>query len=241
MDRVATQWGQGKEMSKRKVKKQIHETGTKAHSQHRRPTVVDSAGVEGDKPISPFPPKARLGDSVTRRQFFAQNLDRLLAVVGLSRKRAAEDLGVPYPLIRRFVSSGISRRDERNADYLEKIASYFGLPDVEALWRADLLPRLLASGEERGFVHNFRSRLEAQRQLWLAKLAEVDRDLLNLVSKALGQDNDHEGAEQFGEDLAKVRTILRSSRAGGFRQLIDDYCEFVSAKKMISLKDSDDD
>ena len=43
-------------------------------------------------------------------------------------------------------------------------------------------------------------------------------------------------SDQFGEDLAKVRTILRSSRAGSFRQLIEDYFGFVSAKEMISLK-----
>ncbi len=194
-----------------------------------------------EHPARPTAPKAQFEDSVTRRQVFARNLDRLLTVVGLSRKDAAEELGIPYSLIRRFVSFGLSRRDERNANYLETISRYFHLPDVDSLWRSDLLDRLLASGEGRPFVEEFRPRLEAQRQAWLAKLAEVDPELLRHVSGALGFYSEAQRTGRFEEDLEKVRAILSSPEADLFRQLIERFFVIASPRETISLRDTEED
>ena len=194
-----------------------------------------------DQPASAATPRTQLPDSVTRRQVFSRNLDRLLTVVGLSRKDASEELGIPYSLIRRFVSFGLSRRDQRNAEYLETIARYFRLPDVDALWRADLLDRLLASGEVHTFVEEFRPRLQAQRQEWLAKLAEVDPELLRHVSGALGFYSEAQSAGRFEEDLEKVRVILSSAKADLFRQLIQSFFEMISTREMTSLKETETD
>ena len=184
-------------------------------------------------------PQNVLVNSVTRRQIFARNLDRLLTVVGLSRKDAAEELGIPYSLIRRFVSFGLSRRDDRNAEYLETICRFFHIWDVAALWDTSLLDRLLASGQGHAFVDEFRPRLEAQRQAWLAKLAEVDPMLLRHVSGALGFFSGTQDAGPLDEELGNVRTILNSSEADLFRQLIKKFLPMASAKETISLKDTE--
>ncbi len=70
-----------------------------------------------------------------RKRMFAKNLDALLEVTGMQRKEAAEQIGLPYKLIRRLVSSGVSRVDARNEDNLEKIVAYFGLSGPDELWQ----------------------------------------------------------------------------------------------------------
>jgi hypothetical protein len=192
-----------------------------------------------EKPANPSPPKFPLANSVTRRQVFAQNLDRLLTIVGLSRKDAAEELGIPYSLIRRFVTLGLSRRDERNAEYLAAICRYFCWPDIDGLWNPTLVDRLLASGQGDRFKKEFRPRLEAKRREWLSKLAEVDPRLLHLVNAALGFNSGTQSSEPFEGELAKVRVILTSEKANLFRQLIESFHEMATGPKMISLRDTD--
>src|SRR5947209_1770732 len=59
---------------------------------------------------------------------FATNLDRLIGLLGITRKQAASDIGITYKLVRRLVSAGVSRADERSKDDVAKIAAFFALP-----------------------------------------------------------------------------------------------------------------
>ena len=54
----------------------------------------------------------------TPNSVLAQNLDRLLTLKGLSRKEAAEAIGVPYKWLRRSASRGLGRADQGKADHL---------------------------------------------------------------------------------------------------------------------------
>jgi DNA adenine methylase len=77
-------------------------------------------------------------------QCLAQNLDRLLALKGLGRKEAAEAIGVPYKWLRKAVSQGLARPNQRNADHLQKVTAFFGLTRIEDLWRPSLVELRLA-------------------------------------------------------------------------------------------------
>src|SRR5271166_5583626 len=59
----------------------------------------------------------------------SQNLDRLLALKGLGRKEAAEAIGVPYKWLRRAVSQGLGRPDQRNAPHLQRVTTFFGFEE----------------------------------------------------------------------------------------------------------------
>jgi hypothetical protein len=61
-------------------------------------------------------------------QYLAQNLDRLLALKGLGRKEAAEAIGVPYKWLRKAVSQGLARPDQRNSDRLQRITEFVVVP-----------------------------------------------------------------------------------------------------------------
>lgn len=74
-----------------------------------------------------------------RSQVFAHNLDRLLASKGLSRKDAADALGVDYKWLRRAVSSGLDRIERRNQSALDAVVRHFRLSSVNDLWRPTLV------------------------------------------------------------------------------------------------------
>ena len=74
-----------------------------------------------------------------RHAAVARNLDALLAAHGLGRNELADRLGIPVKWVRAVVSSGVSRTERRNADYLRSVAEFFGLPTPEVLWQADLV------------------------------------------------------------------------------------------------------
>lgn len=90
-----------------------------------------------------------------RKQVFIRNLNQLLDVLGVNRKDAAETLQIPYRWVRRVVTSGVSRPDERNHEALEKLVSYFALPGIAALWTPNLVAALIASEQGRTFVEKF--------------------------------------------------------------------------------------
>ena len=69
----------------------------------------------------------------------AQNLDRLLALKCLSRKEAAQAIGVPYKWLRRTVSKGLAMPDRRNAARVQSVAAFFGLRTIDDLWRPTLV------------------------------------------------------------------------------------------------------
>jgi hypothetical protein len=77
--------------------------------------------------------------SESARHAAARNLDALLAAHGLGRNELADRLGIPVKWVRAVVSTGVSRTERRNADYLRSVAEFFGLPTPEVLWQPDLV------------------------------------------------------------------------------------------------------
>lgn len=159
-----------------------------------------------------------------RKRRFARNLDRLIGLVGLSRKAVAEEIGITHKLVLRLVSTGVSRTDDRNVESLTRIAAYFALPSVNDLWRAGLLRRLL-SAKDGGFIERFRPRLLAERERRLAAIQMGGEDELALLSRALGFEN--AVPPLTGPWADKVAAILASPKAGQFKQLIDDYFQIA--------------
>lgn len=190
-------------------------------------------GAERPEPLKRRPPKIRVvkadeGEAEERltptelKERFARNLDGLLSVVGLSRKDAAAEIGVPYKLVRRLASAGVSFAEDRNSESLTRIADYFALPSVDHLWRGDLVRRLLATEEGEGFLKKFRDRLLAERERRVAEAQVVGQDEVALMGRALGV-LDADVPPLAGAEADKVATILASPKADTFRRIIDDY------------------
>ena len=171
--------------------------------------------------IAAFTPKER-------KELFAQNLDQLLKFSGLNRKEAAEEIGLPYKLVRRLASAGVSRIDERNRDSLQKIADYFALVNVDELWVSNMVPWLLTEPEGRLFVEKFRSKLVEYRRKQSRATEQVDHEVDQLMAEALGEDAARSEQAVF---LDKTRAILCSERAEQFERLIDDYYELAVRTK----------
>ncbi len=193
-------------------------------------SVVESQRGEQPQPTRPATPASTRHEAERlmpeeKKRLFARNLDRLLGLVGLSRKAAADEIGVDYKVLRRFVSEGISKIVRPNEAILVRIAAYFSLPGVEALWRSDLLPRLLSSEEGQGFVEKFRPRLMAERERRLDEDRARSHDELALLSRALGFEN--AAAPLAGPWGDKVRAILASPKARQFKRVIDDYYQLA--------------
>jgi len=172
--------------------------------------------VVGDERLTPEELKER----------FAANLDRLIGIVGLSRKDAAREVGIQYKLMRRLVSAGVSRPDERNVENLNRLADYFGLPDVDIFWQGDLLVRLLTTDDGRRFVEKFRPRLLAEREQRMAGAQVVGHEELALLGRALGFEV-AAPAPLTGPYADKVAAILASAKGDTFKRVIDDYFELV--------------
>jgi hypothetical protein len=162
------------------------------------------------------------------KQRFASNLDRLIGILGLTRKQASQEIGIPYKLVRRLASAGVSCTDERNIESLTRIVRYFALPSVEHLWRDDLLRLLLTTDEESGFVKKFRDLLVAERERRIAGARVMGQEEVTLIGRALGV-LDADATLMSRTDAEKVATILASTKADTFRRIIDDY--FALAKQ----------
>ncbi len=159
------------------------------------------------------------------KERFAFNLDRLVGLIGLSRKDAALEMNVSYRLLRRIITSGVSRADKTNEQSLERIRGYFALSDVEDLWRPDLVRQVLDPQDGSAFIEKFRERLVAER---LRRLAEADRQgEVPLMSRALGI-VDLPSRTLSGPYAQKLCEILASSKFGQFKRLIDDYHELIT-------------
>lgn len=163
---------------------------------------------------------------------FATNLDMLLSLVGLSRKEASEKIGVPYKLIRRLVSAGVSRVDEGNRDNLKKFARFFALPQVEDFWLDNLIPWLLQADEGKRFVRKFRKELRQFRDQQVSEIEAIDQDRLQLLEQALGIESESKEEDaRTGAYLERAKVVLQSDRAEQFEKLIDDYFEMVSNRR----------
>jgi DNA adenine methylase len=88
-----------------------------------------------------------------RHAAVARNLDALLAAHALGRNELADRLGIPVKWVRAVVSTGVSRTERRNADYLRSVAEFFGLPTPEVLWQPDLVHfRINSNGSLNGLL-----------------------------------------------------------------------------------------
>lgn len=167
----------------------------------------------------------------SQSQTFAKNLDELLCLLGMSRKDAAEQIGLNYKLIRRLVTAGISRPDVRNGGSLLKMRHFFVLPSILHFWQENLVDHLLASEEGRPFVEKFRQQLHLSRDAQVAKLVGVDEMRLDRLSKALEYTLPEKPGsampqESAGMDrLEKVKAILSSGEPAvqHFSDVIEAY------------------
>jgi hypothetical protein len=202
-----------------------------ARPTRKKPTIRVIPGVETVAPAERRPPKIRVigDDRLTpqeRKERFASNLDRLISILGLTRKEAAEQIGIPYKLVRRLASAGVSCTEERNIESLTRIVRHFALPGVDHLWRDDLLRLLLTTPDGNDFVEKFRNRLLAERERRLAAAQVVVQEEVTLMGRALGVEDAIE-PPLTGPNANKVAVILASPKADTFQHLIDDYYELV--------------
>ncbi len=201
----------------------------------RQPRVVGAEGPEVVPWAKREPPAIRVikGDDDERltteelKRRFARNLDRLLGLLGTSRKDAADEIGIPYPLLRRLVSAGVSRTDERGEDDLQKIAAFFALSAVADLWRADLLTAVLDPAEDNAFIKKFRSRLLAERQRRMTEAREATLDEISLLNRALGF-REGSAPSLVGPYADMVAVVLASPKADRLKAIIEDYYELVT-------------
>jgi predicted DNA-binding protein (UPF0251 family) len=208
-----------------------------ADSAKKAPKIQVVSGDEIPEPTAARKPttarvvKPLAGERLTPDEWklrFAENLDRLVSLVGLSRKDAAGEMRVSYRLLRRIITAGVSRTDDRNLKSLTKIAEFFCLPSVEDLWRSDLV-RWLIYSDHSGFVEKFRARLLAEREKRLEQFGPVRSEDLALLNRALGFDDTHVPM-LTGPYADKVASILASSEAETFRRVIDAYDELVKRR-----------
>lgn len=176
-------------------------------------------------------PKTGVADTESRR--FASNLDKLIQLVGFSRKEAAEAIGVPYKLIRRYVSAGIGRPDYRSQDSLKKVAAYFGVQNVRSLWREDLIESLLTTEDGRHFVTKFRTQLTQRWQEERSKKADADEQRLEWLDIALGNTIRLKPSRPPLSHLEKARAILDvdTPTSAAFRVVVDVFHNALELKQ----------
>ncbi len=203
----------------------VGEVGPKAPERPKPPSTMRVLPLEEER-LTPS----------ERKQRFASNLDKLLNLLGLSRKDAAEEMEISYPLLRRLATAGVSRIDDLNKANLEVVAGYFGLPYIEDLWRPELWRLVLKPNGPTEFVKLHRKRLDAERKRRVALLRTAAEDELHLLSAALGYE-EAKGPSLPEGCAAKVVAILASSKGKQFQQLIDDYHELIS---QLDHRDDDD-
>src|SRR5687767_6717652 len=83
--------------------------GTKQQGAEEQQPKAVRAVAEPEEPVTPD----------ERREQFASNLDRLIGLLGLSRKDAAREAGITYKLMRRLVSAGVAAIGARNEEALK--------------------------------------------------------------------------------------------------------------------------
>ena len=151
-------------------------------------TVVEGERL-GDDETAPPSPKFRVSHLTAdaRKQLFARNLNQLLDVLDLNRKTAADEIGISYRWVRRVVTGGVSRPDKRNLASLEKLVSYFCLPNIDALWTPDLVAALIASEPGRSFVEKFGAGISTMVHEQVERSGRIDETLVNAWTSTHGE------------------------------------------------------
>ena len=155
-----------------------------------------------------------------RKVIFARNLNQLLEVLGLDRKAASEQIQISYRWVRRMVSVGVSRPDERNRENLERLASYFCLPDTEALWTHDLVAALIASEPGRRFVEKFGPNISKLVREQVEQSGRIDKTLVDAWISTHGEP----GQTSALNYDAKLAALVATGRHHSLRQL-DAVCK----------------
>lgn len=128
---------------------------------------------------------AGLTEGERRKKRFARNLQQLVELAGMNLKVAAEEIGVPYPWVRRMATTGIGRSDAKNRANLDRVAAYFVLPSIDQLWQDHLVVDLLTSPEGKEFVGKFHDSLARLCSQESEKLRSVDLLRLEAIRKAI--------------------------------------------------------
>jgi len=169
-----------------------------------------------------------------RRQTFVKNVNQLLEVARLKRKEAAEAVGVPYKWLRRMVTTGLLRSDERNLKDLQKLAAYFSVPDVEHLWRPDLVCWLLESDAGKAFWSQFTKNIYTLWSDLENAFRAIDLELLRCLRWQCRERSVSDDAIAFhpASDVVsheeKVEQILASSRSDHFKEVINVFFDAVT-------------
>ncbi len=162
---------------------------------------------------------------------FAANFDALVRITGFNRKEAAAAIGVSYRVVRRIITAGVSRTEDRNILALRRISEFFCLPSVDDLWRPDLLCTVLTGENSKTFIDKFRERLLEERQRRVADMSDERRAELVMMSRALGKDDVSPEPKLFGPEAEKVAAILASSKGSTFQAIIDDLYDLVRLRQ----------
>jgi hypothetical protein len=212
------------------LKKQEREPGDDRPASVVPPKKMPLRAIPGEKSGDPAkykPSTVRLVPTpLSLKERFSSNLHRLFGIVGLTRRDAAVQIGISYPLVKRLVSAGVSRSDPRNLKSLSRIAAFFEIENIEDLWHPELIRRLLIS-DDRTFVKKFQTRILAVREQRLVEAGPVRREELALMNRALGLE-EASAPPLTGPYADKVAMIMASRKADAFRRVIDDYHDFVT-------------
>ena len=171
---------------------------------------------------APPSPKFRVSHLTAdeRKQVFAKNLNQLLDVLDLNRKTAADEIGISYRWVRRVVTGGVSRPDERNLACLEKLVSYFCLPNIDALWAPNLIAALIASEPGRSFVEKFSPNISKLITEQVEQSGQIDKTLVDAWTSTHGEP-EHRSAPSYETMLA---ALVTTGRHDSLREL-DALCK----------------
>ena len=122
---------------------------------------------------------------IVLKAHFVKNLNQLLDILGKNRKDAAEEIKVPYKWLRRMVSSGTGRKEERNIKNLEKVVQFFRLPRTDDLWRTDLVRWLVSEKTSLDFLKTFEARLKIYYTKKMEQRESIDMALVRAIEVAL--------------------------------------------------------
>ncbi|WDI43705.1 hypothetical protein [Bremerella sp. P1] len=171
----------------------------------------------------------------SRRQTFMQNLNQLLEVARMNRKESAETIGVPYKWLRRMVSTGLVRSDERNLADLQKVTTFFAVPELDDLWRPHLVCWLVESDSGEAFWDKFEKNLFSIWSELEQALRAIDQQLLRTLRWHCRERSVSDDAIAFHpssdvvSDEEKVQQILASDKADHFKDFINVYYEAITS------------
>ena len=178
-----------------------------------------------------------------RKTVFAKNLDRLICEARLSRKKAAEKIGLPYGWVRKMATEGTSRPDERNLEYLHNIIEFFAVPSVDHLWHDDLIDWLLVAEEGKRFRECFgrdrQSAVNGVEEQRISDAAEIVQRI-ELLQEGKVEQRDVSGrATKTYTD--KLTFLLSTGQHDYLKSLIDDlcWCHLLQTKESVDEADEE--